>query len=134
MSCHPAPSDAVRAVFDAAPPDLSDLALKLRALALDVAAEEGIDRLEETLKWGEPAYLPGKRGTTLRIGIDPGRGICKLLVHCQTSLVETWRGRFGERLAFEGNRAVIVDSAQPLDEAAIRICMRDAFSYHLARV
>ncbi len=92
-------------------------------MAKDLAAPE------ETLKWGEPAYLPGKSGTTVRIAADQDGG-CRLLVHCQTHLVETWRARFAGRLTFEGNRAVRVDPDMPLDRSALAACIADAFHYH----
>ena len=45
--------------------------MKIRALIFEVAREtEGIGDLEETLKWGQPSYLPRKPkiGSAVRIG------------------------------------------------------------------
>ena len=120
----------VAAAFDAMPAGARARALELRELVFETAADAGLPPPTETLKWGEPAYLPGRSGTTVRIGPDSPRAGCKLLVHCQTRLVEEWRGRFEDRLSFEGNRAVLVDGAGPLDRAALSICIIDAFSYH----
>ena len=40
--------------------------LRLRQIVLDTASEtEGVDALEETLKWGEPSYLT-RDGSTIR--------------------------------------------------------------------
>lgn len=109
--------------------EMPPVARDLRALVRDVAAELGI-ALEETLKWGEPAYLPGHEGTTVRIGPDRDRNGAKLLVNCRTSLVEHWRERFGGRLGFEGNRAILVPGSGALDRSALRVCIADALAYH----
>ncbi len=124
----PMPDDVARA-FEAMPPH----ALALRAAVLDVAAGLGLARPEETLKLGEPACLPGKGGTTVRIGPDKAGGGVKLLVNCRTSLVEDWRARFDGRLEFEGDRAVLVPASGRADEAAFRACIADAFTYHDAK-
>ena len=126
----PPPPASVAAAFQAMPDATRDMAHQLRALLFEVADALGVNRLEETLKWGEPAYLPGRSGTTVRIGWDTSTGACKLLVHCQTTLIEGWRERFGEALEFEGNRAVHIDPRSPLNEAIIRICAAEAFAYH----
>ena len=48
----------VAAVFASYPPRVRKLAMYLRRIILDTAAAtEGVGELEETLKWGEPAYL-----------------------------------------------------------------------------
>ena len=83
-------SPEVRAAFDGMQAPARERALALRDLVLRVAKAEGI-ALEETLKWGEPAYLPGRAGTTVRIGTDKSGAQARLLVNCQTTLVEDWR-------------------------------------------
>lgn len=123
-------SPEVRAAYDAMTEPARDRALALRDLVLRVAAAEGIV-LDETLKWGEPAYLPGRRGTTLRIGIDKAGGDLRLLVNCRTSLVAQWREMFGSNLHCDGNRAVRVD--RDTDEGALAICIAMALTYHQAR-
>ena len=43
--------------------------LQLRQRIFAVAEAEGVGSLDETLKWGEPAYLTRpRRGTTIRLG------------------------------------------------------------------
>ena len=120
----------VAAAFDAMPSGARTRALELRELVFETATHAGLPPPTETLKWGEPAYLPGRSGTTVRIGRHSRDAGCKLLVHCQTRLVENWRARFEDRLSFEGNRAVLVDGTAPLDRAALSACIVDAFTYH----
>ena len=49
---------AVARVFDRYPEPGRKNLIRLRQLVLDAASEtEGVETLEETLKWGEPSYL-----------------------------------------------------------------------------
>ena len=57
----------VARVFDSYPEPIRKRMMRLRQLVLDTALEtEGVDALEETLKWGEPRYLT-KGGSTIRM-------------------------------------------------------------------
>jgi hypothetical protein len=107
----------------------------VRALILEEAAETGAGPLTETLKWGEPAFLTEatKAGTTVRLAWKPKkRDVLQMLVHCQTSLIDDWRGHFPE-LAFEGNRALLLPLDASLPEAELRLCLRAALTYHRAK-
>lgn len=121
-------------VFAAYAPPLRDRLLRLRALILETAAAtEGVGPLQETLKWGQPSYLPAttKSGTTVRIDAvkgEPGR--YALYVHCQTNLVSTFREMYPDVLTCEGNRAVLFDQDEPLPEDALGHCIALALTYH----
>ncbi|MFA5669313.1 MAG: hypothetical protein WC967_08715 [Balneolaceae bacterium] len=57
----------VKDVFDLYPTSVKVQLSNLRRLLLDTASEiAGLDKLEETLKWGEPSYLT-KHGSTVRM-------------------------------------------------------------------
>ena len=83
----------VRSVFEAYPPKLRKDLLQLRGLIFETASGlEPVD-LVETLKWGQPAYLPAKprTGSTVRIDAlknDPSR--YGMFFHCQTTLVDIY--------------------------------------------
>ncbi len=122
------PGDAA-AVLEAQPEPARRCLLALRALVFGVARDLGVDTLCETLKWGQPAYVPGRGGTTIRLGLERDGSDCMLMVHCQTTLVETWRRRFAGRLRFQGNRAILIDPEMPLPEAELKQCIADALTY-----
>lgn len=120
----------VAAKFAAYPAMTRERLLALRTLVLEVAAETpGVGRIEETLKWGQPSYLTPETGsgTTVRIDAHPAGGVA-LFVHCQTKLVETFRGLYPV-LDYEGERAVVLGDG-PVDEAALRHCVALALTYH----
>ncbi|MEE4302146.1 MAG: DUF1801 domain-containing protein [Pseudomonadales bacterium] len=127
---------AVAAAFDAFPDEARARLLELRALILDTAASiDGVGPLEETLRWGEPAYLTSTSGagTTVRLGwkaARPDRGA--LLVNCRTTLIDTFRTLHPE-LAYEGNRAISFAIDAPLPEEALARCLTLALTYHRRR-
>ena len=87
--------------------------------------------LTETKKWGQTSFLPKKArvGTTVRIDQHDDQHIA-LYVHCQTSLVETYKTLFPE-LTYSGNRAVLFDVSKPLPKNEIKVCVEAALLYHL---
>ena len=85
------------AVFDAFPDEARNRLTEMRDLILRAGQATGVGDLEETLKWGQPAFLPKKKrvGATIRLGwsaSDPDH--CVLYVHCQTDLVGRYRQIF----------------------------------------
>lgn len=125
---------AVRAVFDAYPPEVRGNLLNLRSLILETAeATEAVGSLQEILKWGQPSYLTfkPKSGSTIRIDQvrdEPGR--YALYCHCQTTLIEDFRELYADAFRFEGNRAMIFDAADAVDGEALRHCIGLALTYH----
>ena len=88
----------------------------------------------ESLKWGEPAYRPAKSrtGTTIRMdalkGSDDGHA---LYFHCQTTLLAQFRTLYADVLHFEGNRAILLRTTDPLPREALTHCIALALGYHL---
>ena len=125
---------AVAAAFDAYPARMRAPLLKLRELILATAAETaGVGKLIETLKWGEPAYLPSKPGigTTVRINALKGStDRYAMFVNCQTTLVATFRELYADVFEFEGKRAVILKAGQKLPDKAVKHCIALALTYH----
>jgi len=128
------PNADVAQVFAAYPPALRRKLLALRQLVLETAAATpGVGDIEETLRWGEPAYLTqaSKSGSTIRLGpvkASPSR--YALYFNCQTTLVDTFRTLFPKELRCEGNRAIVLDSADALPRDALAFCIQAALTYH----
>ena len=126
-----------KATIDAHPKATRDALLALRKLILATAAEtEGVGPLIETLKWGEPAYLPKapRVGTTVRINALKGSpDKVAVFFHCQTNLVVAFRERYPDVFKFEGNRAIVLPVAKPLPANALKHCIAMALTYHLRK-
>ncbi|WP_407149159.1 DUF1801 domain-containing protein [Bradyrhizobium sp. ORS 86] len=127
---------AADALFDAYPAPVKAKLLALRRLILDTAkATRGVGALEETLKWGQPSYLTTETGSGSTVRIDQVKAAADQVAvyfHCQTNLVETFRELYPE-LSYSGNRAILLDVADKLPEAALRHCVALALTYHLRK-
>jgi hypothetical protein len=123
----------VARVFKGYPAPLRRKLMRLRQLILDTAARlEGVGRLEETLRWGEPAYVTTTgSGSTIRI--DRRRRNPKqyaVYFHCRTSLVDTFRTAFPDTFTFEGNRAIVFDECDRVPTRELALCIEAALIYH----
>jgi len=130
-------SGEIEAVFNAYPRQLKARLLALRRLILETAkATPGVGALQETLKWGQPSYLTAetKSGSTIRIArVKSAANQYAIYFHCQTDLVETFRGLYPTEFCYGGNRCMLFDATDKPPEAALRHCMALALTYHLNR-
>ena len=124
----------VAAAFSAYPPAIRRRMLELRRLIFATAAKtEGVGTLEESLRWGEPAYLTRetKSGSTIRIDWKEKRPAeLAMYFHCQANLVGRFRRMFGKKLRFEGNRAVVFGESEPIPVKELGRCIELALTYH----
>lgn len=130
---HPFTDPAVAAAFDAFPDETRPGLLALRDLIFDVAAvTAGVGALQETLKWGQPAYLTPetKSGSTIRLGA-PKDGGAALYAHCQTTIISDFRGLFPDEFTYEGNRAVRFAEGDDLKPDALSLLIKSALTYHV---
>lgn len=107
----------------------------LRTLIVEAAAEvPEIGPLVESLKWGEPSFTPRKAniGSSVRIA-KRANGDRALMFICHTNLVEEFRALYPDRLAFEGNRAIMLPSGAEPDLDALRHCIALALTYKLRK-
>lgn len=127
---------AVQAVFDSYPPALRKKLLALRQLILDTAAStEGVGTLDETLKWGEPAYVTAqsKSGSTVRIDRKKQQSSYAIYFNCNTTLVDSFRSLFPHSFRFEGNRALVFELRDALPQEDLAFCIALALTYHLKK-
>jgi hypothetical protein len=127
------PATAVDKVFAAYPQPAKAKLLALRRLILATAkATRGIGRVEEALKWGQPSYLTPetKSGSTVRIDHVAGKQVA-IYFHCQTDLVATFRELYPDQWSYGGNRCILLNVEDRIDEAALRHCIALALTYHL---
>lgn len=121
----------VAAVFEHYPIPIQEKLLFLRQLILDTASEtDGVDSVEETLKWGEPSYVTNK-GSTIRIGWKksmPNR--YAVYFNCNTKLVETFREIYRDNFKFVSNRAIVFDEDDVVFVDELKQCISAALTYH----
>ena len=121
----------VESVFNNYPDSVRDKMLALRELVIETAKEtDGIDALEETLKWGEPSYLT-KIGSTIRMDWKPkSPDQYAIYFQCTSRLVETFKLIFSDTFHFEGKRAIIFQLKDEVPKEELKLCIRAALTYH----
>lgn len=124
----------VHAAFEAFPETYQQPLRDLRQLILETAEDDPrVGTLQETLKWGQPSWLPVRPcvGTTIRLGTDRSGAHLALFFHCQTSVIRDFRSGPGKDMRFDGNRAILLDPENPLPRDLLRLPIRHALTYHL---
>ncbi len=120
----------VKDKFDTYPSVIKEKLLALRELIFEVAHENSIDELEETLKWNEPSYL-SEKGSTIRINSkksNPDK--YSIYFNCNTKLVSTFRKLFDDRFSFVGNREIEFYINDSIDIESLKYCILLSLTYH----
>ena len=134
MPTPPFAATEVGKAFDAMPAMAREGLLALRSTIFDVAAANPkIGRVEEILKWGQPAYLTPETssGSTIRLGV-PKSAVhdYALFVNCQTDLTRQFAENYPDVFTYEGTRALLFKSGDRLDAEALKHCIGLALTYH----
>jgi hypothetical protein len=118
-------------VFENYPDTVRDKMQFLRNLVIATAEEtEGVDQLEETLKWNEPSFV-NKSGSTIRMDWkEKAPHQYAIYFQCSSRLVETFKTVFEDKFNFEGNRAIVFEMKQDLPVVALKECIKTALIYH----
>lgn len=121
----------VKDIFDNYPKSVQQQMLTLRELVLSAASEiDGLENLEETLKWGEPSYLT-KYGSTVRMDWKEKKPEqYAIFFKCTSSLVPTFKTIYKDKFKFEGNRAIVFKLDDKIPESELKHCISMALSYH----
>ena len=130
----PYASPAVAQAFGAFPAPVRKTLSRVRTLIFETAASiDGVGALDETLKWGEPAYRTTQScsGSTIRLGWNKSRpGECAVYFICHTNLVDSFRSLFPHALRFDGNRSIVLVHGEAIDQPALAFCIAAALTYH----
>ncbi|PDT89993.1 hypothetical protein CO669_10980 [Bradyrhizobium sp. Y36] len=135
MNAPPLPREVSRA-FNALPAPIGKRLLQVRELIFAAAAaHDGVGKLTETLKWGEPAYLTDESGSgsTIRLGRLGDSDRAAVLFNCKTTLVDNFRDRFPDQFEYRQTRALLVPVTGRLPKQALSVCLSLALTYHLDR-
>ncbi len=129
--------DNVREVVEQFSPQAQEAFHKIRELIFSVAAQtDGVGRLEETLKWGEPSYLTPatKSGTTVRVCMPKNKlDEIAIYVNCKTTLIDTYKELYGDELKLVGTRAIVLPTEKPLPIEPLKHAIALALTYHQSK-
>ncbi|MEP2448481.1 MAG: DUF1801 domain-containing protein [Balneola sp.] len=118
-------------VFENYPGSVRSQMEKLRELVLEAASEvDGLENLEETLKWGEPSYLT-KHGSTVRMDWKEKKpDQYAMYFKCTSKLVPTFKKLYQDTFIFEGDRAIIFKLDEKIPKKELKHCIKLALTYH----
>lgn len=121
----------VKNKFTSYPDEVKRKLNDLRDLIFEVArAQEDIEWIEETLKWGEPSYLT-KKGSTIRIDWkEKAPGQYAMYFKCTSKLVPTFKALFGNTFTYENNRAILFKMDDKVSKTDLKKCIELALRYH----
>ena len=125
------PNPEVAKTINRYPEEIQNKLNLLRNLILETASNiEGINTIEETLKWGEPSYTT-KHGSTIRIDWkEKTPNQYAMYFNCKTKLVDTFNERYGNLFTFEGNRAIVFNKIDKLPIEELKQCIELSLTYH----
>ncbi len=109
--------------------------LLLRDMIFETAeARPEIGKIEETLRWGQPAYLTPqtKAGTTIRLGQHKSARFA-LFVHCQSRVIPEYLAAYPMWDRVDGTRAVLFDHATEIDPLRHGWLIEQALTYQLRK-
>ena len=112
------------------PADTQEKMHRLRRLVHECAKELHLDKLEETLKWGEPSFVT-KHGSTLRMDWkEKNPDQYALYFKCTSRLVETFKLVFGDTFTYEGTRAIVFGKEEEVPVEEVKKCIKATLQYH----
>ena len=131
----PPMSETVTAAYARYPADAQEALICVRTLIFEEAERLNVGPIEETLKWGEPAYLTSasKAGSTIRLAwkkYAPAYG--NLFLNCQTNLVSEVQSHFPDAFTYTGRRGLAFKLTDTFPEFPVRAAVSLALTYHRA--
>lgn len=111
------------------PSAVQSLLKNIENTIFSLALEHNLGKVHTSLKWGEASYLVDG-GSPIRIDWKRKQPeVVKVLFHCQTSLVSTFRELYPKSFQYEGNRAVLVPLSIVVANSPLAECMLLALNY-----
>lgn len=98
-------------------------------MIFSLAKVNGLGKVKTSLKWGEASYLV-EGGSAIRIDWKNKQpSVVKVMFHCQTSLVSTFKELYPNAFHYEGNRAVLVPLSASVTNSPLAECILLALTY-----
>ena len=123
----------VRNAYDSYQEPVRATLLTCRDQLFDIAERNHeVGPVEETLKWGQPAYLtPQTRsGSTIRLAPTSTGEEAAIFVHCNTNLIDQFKAHYPDTFSYQGNRALIIPALTTGLHNQIGHCLALALTYH----
>lgn len=124
----------IKNIFDSFDPNIRKKLLQIRDLIFATGAEiDAVGEITETLKWGEPSYVPLRQrvGSPIRINAIKDKNKFAVYFNCQSNLIPTFKQLYPTTFNFEGNRSIVFDNKDMIPIKELEHCISIALTYHL---
>ena len=120
----------IQETFNTYPEAARSTLLSIRAAIYEIAAEESLGEVVESLKWGEPSYQT-KSGSALRLGWkEKSPDTISVYFNCKTILIETFKEIYQDTFTYLGSRELVFNLAEELPLVELKACVSMALRYH----
>lgn len=125
----------IKSKFDSYPEAARLQLLKIRMAIFEVAVEETLGEVTESLKWGEPSYQ-SKAGSAIRMGWKAkSPRTVSVYFNCKTTLVDTFKEIYRDTFVYAGNREIVFQvpdnsSLKEVPMLELKACLSMALRYH----
>lgn len=124
----------VKNVFWEADKEVRVKLLFLRELIFKTSKElKEVGEIEESLKWGEPSYVPikPKVGSPIRINKIKNSNQYAMFFNCNSNLVPTYKQIYPKTFNYGGNRSIIFNLKDEIPVKELSHCISLALTYHI---
>lgn len=106
---------------------------EIRDAIIQVAAQESLGGITESIKWNEPSYQLDnpKLGSAIRIDWkERSPDTISVYFNCKTLLIETFKEIYRDIFNFVGNREIVFQLSDSLPMPELKACVSMALRYH----
>ena len=124
----------VQQFFEKCPKEYRSKLLNLRQLIIETASTiKEVNDLSESLKWGEPSFVPSKAniGSPIRLNKIKSSNQYAIFFNCQSNLVPLFKQLYPDTFKFGGNRSIIFELNEKIPRQELQHCISLALTYHL---
>ena len=119
----------LRGKFEAYPEAASSQLLKIREAIYEVAEEESLGDVTESLKWNEPSYQ-SKNGSSVRMDWKERSPMTiSVYFNCKTTLIDTFKEIYQDTFHYEGNREIVFQISEKLPMRELKSCISMSLRY-----
>ncbi|MCO4755336.1 MAG: hypothetical protein KC478_12705 [Bacteriovoracaceae bacterium] len=128
-------NEEVEGKYNSYPPEVKTKILVLRKMILELAqGDDEVDFAGESLKWGQPSFLPKSSGSTIRLDWkERNPNQISIFVNCQTKLISIFKELYPEDFEYIGNREIRLPLTKRYSIKKLSKCIELALKYNLIK-
>jgi len=120
----------VKGKFATYPEDARLQLLSIRDAIFQVAADESLGEIAESLKWNEPSYQ-SNNGSPIRMDWKAkSPAVVSVYFNCKTTLIETFKEIYQDTFQYVGNREIVFQIAEVMPMLELKACISMTLRYH----